>query len=64
MVSRITYWMIQSNEVEIIETHEQCEAWIKKNGQLHALLLSCPLDKRTKLEEFIKDAKAETSPLQ
>lgn len=57
MVSRITVWMIQANEVQIVETSERCEAWTVKDGTLHALMLSCPLDKRKELEKVIKDIK-------
>lgn len=53
MVSRITAWMIQANDVEIVDTPERCEAWTVKDGSLHALMLSCPLDKRHELVEAI-----------
>lgn len=49
MVSRITYMMIQANEVRIIDTPERTECWTVKNGELHALMLSCPLDKRPEM---------------
>lgn len=62
MVSRITYMMIQSNDVEIVETTERCEAWMMKEGHPHALMLSCPLDKRKELEDVIKQIKDEAKP--
>lgn len=55
MVSRLTCWMIQSNPVQIIETPERCEAWIEKDGVPHALVLSCPLDRRPDLEKAIQE---------
>lgn len=57
MVTRITVMMIQGNTTQIIETPERCECWLMKDNYPHALLLSCPLDKRTELEQFIKDVK-------
>jgi hypothetical protein len=53
MVSRITAMMIQSNETTIIETPERLECWTVKDGHPHALMLSCPLDKRAELEHVI-----------
>ena len=58
-VSRITVWMIQGNEVKILETPVRWEAWLIKENAPHALLLSCPLDKLEELEQFIKDVKLE-----
>ena len=56
-VSRWTVMAIQANDIKIIDTPERCEAWMMHGVHLHALLLSCPLDKRAELEQFIDDVK-------
>ena len=58
MVSRLTAWTIQYNEVEVIETSERCECWLIKDGRPHALLLSCPLDKRADMDDAIRQFKS------
>ena len=58
-VSRITAMMIHSNDGEIVETPERLEYWIIKEGRRHALMLSCPLDKRAELEDAITQFKKE-----
>lgn len=57
MVSRWTALAIQTNETEVVETVERCELWTKKEGVPHALVLSCPLDKRTDLERVVQEIK-------
>ena len=54
--------MIQGNEVEFIDTLERSECWSVKNGVRHALMLSCPLDKRPEMEKLVKEIK-EYGPL-
>lgn len=56
-VSRITAWMIQTNEVVYVETPERSECWIVKDGQLHALMLSCPHEDREKMEQYVNELK-------
>ncbi len=58
MVSRITLMMIKTNDIEIFDTDERSEAWIMKNGARHALILSCVLHNRSRLEDYIKDIKS------
>ena len=58
-MSRITAWMIQANDVTFIDTPERSECWITKGGQPHALMLSCPLDKRAEMEAIVAAVKAE-----
>lgn len=60
-ISRITAMMLQTNDVQIIDTDVRSEAWIVKNGNLHALMLSCPLDKRQDMEKVIKELKEGTN---
>lgn len=60
-ISRITAMMLQTNDVTIIDTHVRSEAWIVKNGKRHALMLSCPLDKRQDMEKVIKKLKESTN---
>lgn len=61
-VSRMTVWMIQANEVEVIDKADRSEAWLIKAGAPHALLLSCPHEKRHEMEQFIRELKAEAQP--
>lgn len=64
MISRMTAWTIQANDVQIVDTPERSECWILKNGAPHALMLSCPLDKRNEMEALVKELKEEvTSPV-
>ena len=60
-ISRITAMMLQTNDVQIIDTDVRSEAWIVKNGNPHALMLSCPLDKRQDMEKVIKELKEGTN---
>ena len=60
MVSRLTVLMIQSNQVKIIETTEQVEAWMVKNGNLHALLLSCDHEHKSDMQNTIAELKGMT----
>jgi hypothetical protein len=53
--------MLQTNDVQIIDTDVRSEAWIVKNGNPHALMLSCPLDKRQDMEKVIKKLKEGTN---
>lgn len=57
MVSRLTAMMIQSNEVAFRDTPERSECWILHDGKPHALVLSCPLDKRVELETVVQEIK-------
>ena len=57
MVSRITVLMLRRNDVEIVDTFGRVEAWLVKNGELHTLLISCPLGARESLMEFIAECK-------
>ncbi len=61
MVSRLTVMMIQTNEVAYIDTRERSELWLLREGEPHALLVSCPLDKKHEMEQFVADVKAEVS---
>jgi hypothetical protein len=60
-ISRLTAMMLQTNEVTIIDTDVRSEAWIVKNGKPHALMLSCPFDKRQDMEKAIKELKEGTN---
>jgi hypothetical protein len=62
-VARITAWMIQSNDVQIIDKHDRTECWTIRDGSPHALMLSCQLDKRHEMEEFVAALKANPEPL-
>lgn len=57
-ISRITYWMLQGNDVIFVDTAERSECWITHSGVPHALILSCPLDKRKEMEQFVADIKS------
>lgn len=57
MVSRLTAMMVATNEVKVIETSERVECWLVKDGDLHALLLSCPLGKRADMDSSIASIK-------
>ena len=50
--------MIQSNETVIIETSERVECWIIKDSKPHALMLSCPLDKKHEMIEAVEQIKS------
>ena len=60
-ISRWTVMAIQGNDVAVIDTPERSEAWMVKGGRPHALLLSCPLEKRAVMERVLADLKAEAS---
>ncbi len=60
-ISHVTAIMLQTNDVQIIDTDVRSEAWIVKNGNPHALMLSCPLDKRQDMEKVIKELKEGTN---
>lgn len=60
-VSRITVLMLQGNDVQVVDTADRTEAWILHAGKPHALMLSCPHDKRPELEQFIAGVKAEAA---
>lgn len=60
-ISRWTVLAIQGNEIQVVDTLERSEAWMVKNGHPHALLLSCPLDKRSEMEGVISELKAEVA---
>lgn len=57
-ISRLTVMMIQGNDVGYIDTPQRSEAWMMREGHPHALLLSCPLDKRPEMEKVIAELKA------
>ena len=64
-ISRWTVMAIQANDVEVVDAIDRSEAWLMKEGYPHALLLSCPLDKRAEMETVIANIKAEaTTPNQ
>lgn len=52
---------IIANDVEVIDAIDRSEAWLMKEGYPHALLLSCPLDKRAEMETVIANIKAEAN---
>lgn len=56
-ISRITCLMILTNEVQVFDTDQRSEAWLMHEGRKHALLLSCPLDKRAEMEAIIAEIK-------
>lgn len=58
-ISRATVWMIQGNDVRILQTPNRWETWLVKEGSFHALLLSCPLDKREEMATFVRETKKE-----
>lgn len=58
-MTHLTAMMIQGNDVEFRDTLERSECWIVKNGIPHALMLSCPLDKRAEMEKIVANLKAE-----
>jgi hypothetical protein len=59
-ISRLTYWMIQGNDVLFIDTPERSECWIcHEPGVPHAIVLSCPLEKRTEMERAVAEIKAQ-----
>jgi hypothetical protein len=49
----MTLMMLQSNPVKVIDTSDRSEAWLVKDGNLHALLLSCPIDRKGDMQAFI-----------
>ena len=57
MVTRLTVMMIQANETRIVENGERLEVWTVKNGNLHALMVSCDKDKRNELDEWLEAVK-------
>lgn len=57
MISRITAWTLQANDVQYIDTPERSECWTVKNGIPHALMLSCPHDKRKEMEAIVDEIK-------
>jgi hypothetical protein len=57
MISRMTAMMIQGGDIQVIDTSERSEAWLFKDKCPHALLLSCPLDKREEMEQVIAGIK-------
>lgn len=61
MLSRLTAAMIESNEVRLVENtaENRWECWTVKDGELHALMLSAPLDKKQQLEDCVAKLKAE-----
>lgn len=61
MISRITALMIQGNHVMFVDTADETECWICHEPNVpHALMLSCPKDKRADLEKIV--AKIKESP--
>jgi hypothetical protein len=58
-ISLSTVITIQTNEIKVIDTTERSEAWMVKGGNLHSLLLSCPLDKRSEMEKIISEIQSE-----
>lgn len=58
MVSRITAWTVQHNEVEVIETSERCECWLIQDSKRTELLLSCPLENRADMDDAIQKFKS------
>jgi len=61
-ISRWTAMAIQANKIEVVNTGlvgERSEAWLMKNGQPHALLLSCSINDRPEMESLIEKLKAE-----
>ena len=61
----MTVMMLQSNPIKVIDTPDRSEAWLVKDGNLHALLLSCPIDMKCDMQAFIdtvqKEAEQEES---
>jgi hypothetical protein len=56
-VTLLTAITVATNETRIIQTPIRHECWLIRNGQPHALLLSCPLDKLADLEKAIESLK-------
>lgn len=63
MVSRWTCLAIQGNETSIVDTPERTECWLMKEGHPHALLLSCPLEKKAEMQQFVAEIKAEAGAI-
>jgi hypothetical protein len=57
MVSRIIVMMIQGNETKIIENGDLLEVWTVKDGNLHALMVSCNKDQRESLNAWLEQVK-------
>lgn len=50
--------MIQGNEVMFIDAPDRSECWIcHEPGVPHALVLSCPHDKRLEMESYVAELK-------
>ena len=54
-ISRLTAMMIQANPVRIIDNAERSEAWLVKDDQPHAMLCSCLIAERDKMQEMIDE---------
>ena len=57
-ITRLTALMINGNDVEFVDTPERSECWIKHGDAPHALVLSCPLDRRQEMERAVAEIKA------
>jgi len=53
MISQLTAWMIQGNDLRFINVGDRAEMWSVKDGCMHARLLSCPIDRDVEMINYV-----------